>query len=233
MYLIGLFLAFVSIFLDWFYFQVYSDKILISSWSYNLFFEWSTIFSKASVLNAAFKPEELAIPFIINLIFFAIILISAYGIVFKDLENEKELTKLYPYSYIQFFLLILNCYYLFVFPVMYLIPNELYFPFLLIESTSDGFIYYYSIGLGYFLQIAVFILIFPYTLLFYQTIVKFEMEEHTPIKIIDRYIRYNQEYVDFDKLIAEEELKQKFHDLDINEFTTQESENITEKRMKA
>jgi hypothetical protein len=206
---------------------------LIASWSYNIFSEWTTVFSQNSTLNAEFRPDELVIPFIINVIYIGIILIAAYGIFFKDPENEKDLTKLYPFSYIQFFLLILNCYYLIIFPILYLIPNELYFPFLLVENITNGLFYYYCLGLGYCFQIIVFIMLFPYTIFYYQIIIKFELRENTPTKIIDRYIRNQQAPIDFDKLIAEEELKQKFEDLDIDDLFNHKSEIIDNERIRA
>ncbi len=231
LFLIGLILSFVSLFLDWYYFQVYSNGELIAAWNYNVFSDWTTIFSYSSTLNNEFKPDELMLPFIINYIYIGILLISTYGIFFKDVENEKDLIKLYPFSYIQIFLLILNCYYLFVFPVLYLIPNELYFPFLFIENASDGLLYYYCIGLGYCLQIIVFITIFPYTVFYHQTLIKFEIKENSPTKIINRFIKTQQADLDFDKLIAEEELKQKFEDIEINEFFNQESEIIDKEKI--
>jgi len=218
-YLIGLILLFTSLFLEWYSFQAYtSDNKLIGFWSYNLFTEWSTMISGDQHFNNKIKPNNLSIPIEISILFIFSIIASGYSVLFKDLEQNVELDKLYPYAYLNFLLISLNLYYIFVFPIFYLLPNKLYFPFLLVKDPEMDVNYYYSIGPGYVLQIIGFIMIFPYILFYYQTINNFKSEKQSPKNVIQRYIQQVQEPLDLDSLIAKEELKLKFNDRTDNEY---------------
>jgi len=220
LYIIGLVLLFASLFLEWYVFQVYnsSDK-LIAYWSYNPLIGWSTIFSKGSTFNNIAKPGELQMPLVLTGLFMVILVISGFSVIFKDIESQNDLEKLFPYSYVNLFLIALNLYYIFAFPVFYLLPHKLYFPFLLIKDREMDVVYYYSIGPGYILQIIGFIMIFPYSTFYYNTLVRFKSKEQSPDKVIKKYVQHVQETLDLDKLIANEELKLKFVDkpIDIKE----------------
>jgi len=213
-YLIGLLLQLSSFFLDWYYFQVYTnDKRLISYWSYNIIFEWSSLFSDNHTFNQSVRPENLSVPIEMSIISVIAIMLSGYSILFKDPETTEELEKLYPYAYLNFFVLCLNLYYIVVFPIMFLFPNKLYFPFLLVKDPETKLIYSYGIGPGYILQIIAFMLIFPYALFYYQTINTFRLKKHSAEIFVEKYIQQIQEPLDVDKLIAKEESKLKFDDL--------------------
>ena len=82
-------------------------------------------------------------------------------------------------------------------------------------------VYFYCVGPGYLLQLFAFGLIFPHAVFYYQTIMKFEIEKHSPVKVIEKYIEHVQEPLDLDKFIAEEELKQKFEIINSNEEVDQ------------
>ncbi|MFX1338949.1 MAG: hypothetical protein ACFFDK_10095 [Promethearchaeota archaeon] len=220
LFILGLILLFASLFLEWYVLQVYnSSHTLIAYWSYNPLTGWSTIFSEGSTFNNIVKPEEIQMPLVLTGLFMVVLVISAFSAIFKDLESQGDLEKLYPYAYVNLFLIALNLYYIFAFPVFYLLPHKLYFPFLLVKDREMDVVYHYSIGAGYILQIIGFIMIFPYCTFYYNTIVRFISKEQSPDKIIKRYVQYIQENLDLDKLIANEELKLKFVDkpLDIKE----------------
>lgn len=233
LYIIGLILLFTSLFLDWYSFQAYtSDHKLIGFWSYNLFTEWSTMISGDQRFNKKIKPNNLSIPIEISILFIFSIIASGYSVLFKDLEQNVELDKLYPYAYLNFLLVSLNIYYIFAFPIFYLLPNKLYFPFLLVEDRDMGVNYYYSIGPGYILQILGFIMIFPYALFYYQTIHNFKTEKQSPKKVIEQYIQNVQEPLDLDRLIAKEELKLKINENSSKEFEEHSINTQPRKRKK-
>ena len=214
LYIIGLILLFLSMFLDWYYVQVIdSQGKVYAFWSFNPLSEWHTISSSDQFL----RPPDLLIPLIINIIFLITIPISAYSILFNDVEKKDDLEKLYPYSYVNFFLIVLNLYYIFAFPLFYLLPNDLYFPFMRIKNKDVNAIYIFYIGPGYILQLVSFFFIFPYAIFYYKTIEEFKIREHLPEKVIDEYVEHVQEFIDFDKLITQEELKIKFNDHPIQE----------------
>ena len=50
-------------------------------------------------------------------------------------------------------------------------------------------------------------MIFAYALYYFMTAIRFEKEENTPEKIVHNLVLKVQEELDFDKLIAKEELK--------------------------
>ena len=100
---------FTSLFLEWYSFQAYTnDSKIIAYWSFNLFTEWSTLISGDQHFNNEFKPNNLSIPIEISILFIFSILASGYSVLFKDLEQNVELDKLYPYAYLNFLLISLN-----------------------------------------------------------------------------------------------------------------------------
>lgn len=211
----GLILLFTSIFLDWYIFQAFNtDGTPLAYWTYNIFSEWST---NGNIHDEQLKPNNLFVPIMINIVFIIVILMSAFGMAFKGFEKEKELNKLYPFAFINIFLLLLIGFYIFIFPIVYLISNDLYFPFLMLSDRELEVVYFYCVGPGYLLQLFAFGLIFPHAVFYYQTIMKYEIEKHSPVKVIEKYIEHVQEPLDLDKFIAEEELKQKFEKITSNE----------------
>ena len=214
LYIIGLILLFLSMFMDWYYVQVIGDNGKVyASWSYNPLTEWSTISSSDQFK----RPPDLLVPLIISIIFLITIPISAYSVLFNDVEKKDDLERLYPYAYVNFFVIVLNLYYIFAFPLFYLIPNDLYFPFMKIESQDVDAMYVFYIGPGYLLQLISFFFIFPYAIFYYKTIEKFKTKKHSYKRVIKSYIEQSQEPLDLDKLITQEELKIKFKDLPIQE----------------
>ena len=131
MFLIGLILLFTSMFLKWYYIQVMDGNSIVASWNYNPFIGWTQDTSKDKSIKG---PKEFSIPLLINIIFLIVVVISAYSVMFKDIETQQELDKLYPYAYINFFLIVLNGYYIFCFPVFYLMPNDILYPFFYVEN---------------------------------------------------------------------------------------------------
>ncbi len=207
--LIGLIMLFFSIFLEWYSFQMYDfENNLLVSWSYYFFTAWQTPFSTSSSLNTLMKPESASIPFMINIILIIAILAAGYVILFKNIDQAKTIRNYNKYAYINIFLLLLIGYYVIVCPVMYLVPNELYFPLLSIRDYDLEVIRVYSIGSGYILQLISFPLIFPYSAFYYKTISSFIQQERAPEKMLQKTIQDSQEFLDLDKYIAKEELNQ-------------------------
>ena len=227
-YQIGLVLLFVSLFLEWYIFQVYdSSGRLIAYWAYNPIIGWSTIFSEDSTTNYLFKPNTIQIPIIIIIIYILILILSTYSLLFKNVERITDIEKLYPYAYIHIFLLALVSFFLFIFPILYLIPNNLYFPFLQVKDNDIDVRYFYRIGSGYCLQIIGFIMIFPYSIFYYQTITKFKTQQDSSKKIVDNYIQQVKEIINFDQLIANEKIKLEFEG---NDFIELESSKLYQKK---
>ncbi|MFX1480854.1 MAG: hypothetical protein ACFFCI_22440 [Promethearchaeota archaeon] len=211
LFVIGLLCLIMSMFIDWYYIQVYnSGGDLIAIWSFNPFTEWTTIFSGGSGYDTLSHPSDLSIPFALNIVFIPVIIICGYTVLFKDIERQKNLESLYAYAYVNFFLLVLNIFYIFIFPVFYLLPHGYYFPYMLIEDSDTNFTYYYCVGPGYLLEIIAFMLIFPYALFYYQTLEKFKTKTFSPKKVINKYIETVQAPLDLDELIAKEELALKY-----------------------
>jgi len=213
LYMLGLLLSFVSLFLEWYIYQVYdSHQTLRSYWSYNPITGWSTVFSENSTINNTLKPQTFNIPITLTILYIIMLAVSAYTVIFRDVEQQEELEKLTINSYVNIFLLMLMLYYIFAFPVFYLVPNDLYFPFLYVKDKEANMVYQYSIGPGYCVQIFGFICVFPYALFYYFTVNGFRSQESSAKNAVAQYVKTVQDPVDMDKLIAREQLKLKFGD---------------------
>jgi len=175
-------------------------------WCYSPFFDWYTIFTSDQMENVSYKPQNSSIPFPLTVVFIISVGLSLFGALFKDIEKECPFQKLRFYAYTHIFTVLFTTFYIFIYPVWYLFSNELYFPFVQLYDPFTGYQFLYTIHIGYIIQIAGFILLFPYSIFYYKTLNSFEKESHSPEKVIARYIEQVQEPLDFDKYIREEEL---------------------------
>jgi hypothetical protein len=168
-------------------------------------FEWSTEFPSGITINENFRPENLEISPILNFLFMGVLVFAIYTVFLKDLEQSEDLTSLKSFSFGFVFLIALILFYIVIFPVMYLIPHELYFPSLIDNDLDLAIRISYSVSYGYILQIVGFLLVFPYAVHYYITISQFEKQENTPERKIAAFIEKTQEPINFDRYIAEEE----------------------------
>jgi len=216
-FLIGLSITFISMFLDWYSFIAYDDQNnLIVSWTYHLFLDWQSFFSSTAIFNEGYKPRNSSIPILINVILILLLVITAYSVLFEDVEKKKDISKLYRYSYLNLCLLFLMGFFIVLFPVIYLIPNNLYYPWLYYIDLERELTFFYCIGPGYILLLFGFVCTFPYCIFYYRTAMKFEKAHQHPQKVIENYIEAIQEPLDLDKYIAEEELKQNLPNMNKN-----------------
>ena len=204
-YLAGVTVLFVSLFVNWYTFQMFENGILTVSWSYNILFEWSTDLPPGISINENLRPGDIAVPSVLNFLFIGILLFTLYIIFFKDLEQTENIGVLRKFSFGFVCLIALLLFYIVIFPIIYLVPNELYFPSLVDNNIDLAMRFSYSISYGYVLQLIGFLLIFPYSLHYYLTVSQFEKQENTPENRIATYIENVQESIDLDKYIAEEE----------------------------
>ncbi|MFW9881969.1 MAG: hypothetical protein ACFFG0_53580 [Candidatus Thorarchaeota archaeon] len=208
--LVGLLLLFFSIFFEWYSIKVYDfNNDLVVSWSYYFLTEWQTPFTTSSFLNSIMRPNNDIIPIVINYILIGGILASSYVILVKNIDHAEVIKNYMKFAYINIFVVLLIGYYIVISPILYLVPNELYFPFLSIRNYELELFYVYSVGLGYILQLISFLLIFPYSIFYYRTVSLFIQQEGEPEKIVQKTIENSQELIDLDKFIAEEELQLK------------------------
>ena len=204
-FLAGVTLLFISLFLDWYGIQVFDmNDTLISSWDYNVFSEWTTEFPEALSINDYYKPNDLKVPMILNILFIIVLGVSIYIILFRDIESSGNLKLQKNLSFIFLFLLMLIGFYIVVFPIMYLFPNYLYFPSITNFDFDLQTFQIFAISFGYILQLIGFVLVFPYALHYYLTANELGKAEQIPEVKIERYIKYTQTPLDIDKYIAEE-----------------------------
>ncbi|MFW9946481.1 MAG: hypothetical protein ACFFDX_06590 [Candidatus Odinarchaeota archaeon] len=207
LFIIGLILVVISLCLDWYMFQavnVVGNQVVY--WCYSPLFDWYTIFTAEQMENMSYKPQNSSIPFPLTVVFIVSVALSLFGAMFKDIEKETPFQKLKLYAYTHIFTILFTAFYIFIYPIWYLFPNELYFPFVQLYDPFLEYQFFYSIHIGYILQFVGFILLFPYSIFFYQTLHSFEKESQSPENVITRYIEQVQEPLDFDKYIKEEEL---------------------------
>lgn len=210
LFFVGLLLFFVSLFLDWYYIEIYNlDSVMISSWRYNVILEWNTNFGEDNTLNALFRPNNLEISPVIVILFIGAIGLSFYIVAFRDLDTPEDLEKASSLYYVLLFLLCLNGFFIVVFPVFYLVGGGNYFPFMTYNVSNLELIFQCFIGPGYYLQMLGFILVFPYSIFYYQTTMQFTNAKRDPAKVVERYIESISEKVDLDLLISKELLAER------------------------
>ncbi|MFX1467706.1 MAG: hypothetical protein ACFFB8_03515 [Promethearchaeota archaeon] len=210
LFLSGLNLLLFSLFLQWYSFQIYNaDNELLVSWEYTISTGWDTPLTDSSFFNDFMKPVNIGSPLLFTILLTGGIILSTYVILFQDIEQAKNPESFYKFGYILAFIVALVFTYVCIFPVLYIISNNLIFPLLIVENYESGLFYFYSIGPGYLLQLFSFPLLFPYCIFYFATIRKFKQQEYTPEKIVENLILKSQDVLDLDKLIAEEELNQK------------------------
>ncbi|MHA1915236.1 MAG: hypothetical protein ACW986_03800 [Promethearchaeota archaeon] len=197
----------MSFFLEWYIFQVHTlaGEILVS-WKYNIITGWSTPFVEDIGVNQLLRPHNLSVPLAVSLAFIGTMVLSLYGLIFKDIEHTDQLRPYIKFNYSNLGVLALNGFYGFIFPVIYLLPNTLYFPMFTIIQLDSGIVYSYSVGIGYILQLIAFSLSFPYVAFYMDTLMKFEKGADAIEKKMNDTLEHLQEPLDLDKLIAQETL---------------------------
>ena len=204
-FLAGTVLLFISLFLEWYKFQVFDEtSTLIATWTYSIFLEWETPFSSGNPTNEGYRPLNLEVPLAITVLFLIVLIAAVFVVLLKDIGSTSSSSTLRRFSYLPLFLVILTMFYIVVFPIMYLLPNELYFPGLTNIDSKSNYSFSYSISFGYILQLCGFVLIFSYALYYYITVAGLEKRDNTPQIQIDNIIHQVQENLNLDKYIAEE-----------------------------
>ena len=206
LFVIGLVLGFASVFLDWYYLQGINDSgETVVYWIYNALFDWSTPFSTGALFNEVYQPKNATMPIAIVIAFIIILFLSAYSVLFHDVERGDNLLKVRRFNFVNLSLVTLVGFFVLIFPLFFLLPNGLYYPFLLYYDYELEVTFYFSIGPGYFFQFISFGFTFPYALFNHSIITTFEKEQSSAENTINRYIKSVREELDLDKLIAREE----------------------------
>ena len=208
-FLIGLIFSFASVFLDWYYIQGVLDNggEPIMSWIYNALFGWSTPFTEGNLFNESYKPQNATMPVVIVMVLIALVFLSAYSTLFHDIEKGDNLLKVKRFGFITISLITLSGFFVLVFPLFFLLPNDLYYPFLVYYDYELELTLYYSVGPGYWFQVISFGCTFPYALFNQSVLITFEKEQYAPGEVIKAYFENVKEEFDLDKLIAQEELE--------------------------
>jgi len=205
-FVIGVLLGFASVFLDWYYLQGITDSgETVVYWIYNALFDWSTTFSTGALFNESYQPKNATMPIAIVIVFLIVLFLSAYSVLFHDVERGDKLEKVRKFNFITLSLVTLIGFFILIFPLFFLLPNGLYYPFLVYYDYDLEITFYFSIGPGYFFQFISFGFTFPYALFNHSIITTFEKEHSSVEKTINRYIGSVREKLDLDKLIAKEE----------------------------
>ena len=226
---IGLIFSFASVFLDWYYLQgVLDSGATIMSWVYNALFGWSTPFTEGNLFNESYKPQNATMPIVIVIVLIVTVFLSAYSALFHDLEKGDNLPKVKSFSFITLSLIVLIGFFVLIFPLFFLLPNDLYYPFMVYYDSELGLTLYYSLGPGYWFQVISFGCTFPYALFNQSVISNFEKVQCAPAEVIQSYIESSKEQFDLDKLIAQEEFEIESSQLERKNEPKNEVEQIYE-----
>jgi len=214
----GLALAFLSLFLEWYHYEVKSTGDLIAQWSFQLLIGWQTSFRAGINSNEDLMPASSMEAFIMSILLMAIIVMCIFGVLLKDVETTNSVEKSKPYLYLNVFLAILLGYFISVLPCTFLFPRNLYVPFMLAEDLQEGTTSFYCLGPAYLMQATAFFMVFPKVIMSVITINTFRAEQEEPDRIIDQKLATAREEITLDKFIAELSSKvgnQKSKDSDI------------------
>ena len=223
-FIIGLLFGFASVFLDWYYFQgVNNSGEIVIFWIYSALFDWSSPFSQGAVINDFYEPKNASLPVAIVIAFLVVIFLSAYSVLFLDAERKDNLPKLKKIGFVNLSLVILIGFFVLIYPLFFLLPNGLYYPFLVYYNYELEITLNYSLGPGYFFQLISFTCTFPYAMFTHSVINTFEKEQSSAENKINQYISSIREDLDLDKLIAREEFKLESKD-SLKEASTTKSE---------
>ncbi len=163
LFLIGLLFSFASVFLDWYYLQgtFFTGEVIVS-WIYNLLFGWSTPFGEGNVLNGSYAPQNAIMPVVVVVVLIVLIFLSTYSTLFLDVEKGDNLVKAKRFGFVSMALIILIGFFVLIFPLFFLLPNHLYYPYLVYYDYELELALSFSIGPGYLFQIISFGCTFPY-----------------------------------------------------------------------
>jgi hypothetical protein len=205
LFILGALILLLSLFFEFYAFSIFFEDELVVSWSYVPVTGWSTVLK--GEYNESYRPEGgTEIPIYITMLYMVLIGMSIFGAFFRDVEEGFEKAK--TYLYVTVFLLILNGFYLFAYPLFYLYSHELYFPFFLFHDIAGEEILtteVYRVGWGYTLQLVGFLLIFPWTVFQYYLLTSFEEEQKSAEMVMEKLLAQRQKSLDLDRLIAREE----------------------------
>lgn len=201
-FLMGIALAFISLFMDWYVFQgIDSSNAVLVDWSYNLFYDWYSPSRLDTELNTWYKPINATIPIPLMIFFILMLIISSFGAVFHSSEKPSKLKYAKGFAVINLGLIFMIIFFMVIFPIMYLFPNQLLFPFLLLYDYELDLVFYFMVGIGYYLQVIAFACCFPFTLFYYKFAYTFEIESQ-----FHNITNLSSDVLDLDKFIAELEL---------------------------
>ncbi|MGQ4876686.1 MAG: hypothetical protein ACP6IY_21675, partial [Promethearchaeia archaeon] len=206
-YIIGLLCEIISLFLDWYSIEIWDDSSqLVLKIHYSIFFNWMK--SNENISNNYITlPSTEAFSQLIIMIFLIILFLSFPLSLILNLGKKNRTSKLQNYSLgliiIPTFTIIILIY----FPIFYLIPHKLYFPFIVKQDLELNLKMFYSIGPGYILQAFSFISMFPYSMLIIRIVEIFSDGSEVMDEKIEKFLNENQNRLDIDALIAEEEFQ--------------------------
>jgi len=206
-YIIGLICAIISLFLNWYSIEIrdYSSQLVLNL-HYSMFFNWMK--SNENISNNYITlPSTEAFSQPIIMIFLLILFLSFPFSLISNIRNKDRAFKLQNYSLGLIISPMFTFIMLIYFPIFYLIPYELYFPFIIKQDLELNLLIFYSIGPGYILQAFSFIFMFPYSMLIVRIVEIFSNKGDVMEEKIKKILNENQNRLDIDALIAEEEFQ--------------------------
>lgn len=208
LYFVGCGMAFLGLFFDFYAFQgVHHAEGVVVAWNYNLFAGWTSSMPATNLFNFQYRPAGFALPVIIPILLLCAAIGSLFSLVLRGLDSTENLRSLMPYGYIHAFLLLLVGFYAIAFPLFFLVPNGLHFPVLTLTEEGTGVVFLYSVGLGYLMEVAGFLLIFPYITFYIHTIRSYELTGRDPTeRIIADALKKSQKPLDIGQELAQERI---------------------------
>ena len=204
---IGILIAAISLFFEWYIFQVVTwEGEETALWEFQLFLGWTSPISLEDWFNAAYHPNFVPLSHMIHFIYLGSLSISLYAIIAVNLEDAKNLRTGKKFRYVHVSSLLLSGYYICIVPIYFFILQEYYFPYLTFTDPEFA-IFEYAVGLGYWLECVAFGCMFPYFFYYLITTSHFERAPEPIEAQLNAILRKVHTSIDFSQLIAEERIK--------------------------
>ena len=203
LFAIGSLLLLISCFLEWYSLQCFDlDLKKESIFSYLPLFGMSLVKNQTGV-NDIFTSNTFMPPYL-QYIFIGIIVFSLFSFGVLNATSNQRI-----FSTFSAVLLLLNLYYLIIFPSLFLLPNDLYIPFLRLTEPNLNIRLTYSFGLGYYFQVLGFLLNFPLTFYSFQRPLTTKISQTSTQKdtSINELIMLGKDNDTLNRLIHEEKAK--------------------------
>lgn len=198
LFIIGCILAFSSCFIDWYYVQYFNEMgQVVLSCSYHVFLGWNVFDRIYGGALEQFYPISPPLALEFMFLYFGLMVSSIYIAVFKNPNLMKGKNPSQYASYILLATTFMTIIMISYFTYMLLENDGMHVPSLIINDQIFEVVIYQSVGIGFIIQAAAFLFMFPFAWIHFRLQARFEIVRK------DQVVN-GTGGINLDRLIAEE-----------------------------